>query len=65
MKDSYYKTFVSLERDLRLAIENEELELYYQPIVKSDDKKIIGAEVLLRWHHPDKGLFLAAFIPVS
>lgn len=65
-EDSYYKTFVSLERDLRHAIDNEELELYYQPIVKSDDKKVIGAEALLRWHHPDKGLISPlTFIPIA
>jgi diguanylate cyclase (GGDEF)-like protein len=44
-----------LERDLRLAIHNEEFELHYQLQV-ADPMRAVGAEVLVRWRHPVKGL---------
>ncbi len=45
-----------LEAELRSAINNEELELYFQPTVDLSSGAIIGAEALLRWNHPSKGL---------
>ncbi len=42
--------------DLRLAIEQQQFELYYQPIVNTDSGKIEKAEALIRWNHPDKGM---------
>ena len=47
-----------LERDLRHAIENNEFVLYYQPKVDMTTSEIIGAEALMRWHRPGKGLIL-------
>lgn len=47
---------MELERDLRLAIENEELEIYYQPIVDITTGRISAVEALLRWNHPRMGL---------
>ncbi len=47
---------LELENDLRLAVENQEFRLYYQPIVSLKDGKISGFEVLLRWQHPQRGL---------
>ncbi|HUP66110.1 MAG TPA: EAL domain-containing protein [Thermoanaerobaculia bacterium] len=47
---------LALENLLRRALENKELELYYQPLIDLPGKKIYGAEALLRWHHPDHGL---------
>lgn len=44
-----------LEQDLRDAISQGELQLYYQPVVETATKKISGFEALLRWHHPVKG----------
>lgn len=65
-EDSYYMTFVHLERDLRKALDNQELEVYYQPIVDSKDYHIIGAEALLRWKHPTKGMISPlTFIPIA
>ncbi|MCU4184811.1 EAL domain-containing protein [Acidiferrimicrobium sp. IK] len=40
---------------LRQALPGNEMELYYQPVVRTDDRKIIGSEALLRWHHPVEG----------
>jgi diguanylate cyclase (GGDEF)-like protein len=45
-----------LEHDLRVALENEEFELHYQPKFKAADQSLIGAEALLRWRHPVRGL---------
>jgi len=44
-----------LEQDLRDAIANGELQLYYQPVVSTATEKISGFEALLRWHHPQRG----------
>jgi diguanylate cyclase (GGDEF)-like protein len=46
----------SLELDMRSAIANGEFELYYQPIVHLETKRITGFEALLRWNHPLHGL---------
>jgi EAL domain-containing protein (putative c-di-GMP-specific phosphodiesterase class I) len=54
----------SLER-IRLALIQGEFVLYYQPKVNMRSGKIIGAEALIRWRHPDKGLLAPAlFLPV-
>lgn len=45
-----------LESQLRLAIVNHELEVYYQPIVRADDQKMIMLEALVRWNHPTRGI---------
>jgi diguanylate cyclase (GGDEF)-like protein len=57
---------LTLEQDLLLAIEREEFELYFQPQVMLKTGHITGAEVLLRWNHPTRGLLLPdGFIPVA
>jgi len=54
-----------LEDDLRKAIANQEFELYYQPQIETTAEKIIGAEVLIRWNHPQKGIISPLdFIPI-
>ena len=45
-----------VEVALRKAIENEEFALVYQPQTRVSDSAVIGAEALLRWHHPERGL---------
>ncbi|HET9077719.1 MAG TPA: EAL domain-containing protein, partial [Acidimicrobiales bacterium] len=47
---------IDLEAALRKAIDRGELELYYQPLVSLADQQIVGAEGLVRWHHPTEGL---------
>ncbi|AGA64083.1 Sensory box/GGDEF domain/EAL domain protein [Liberibacter crescens BT-1] len=55
-----------LEDDLRRAIENFELHLVYQPIVRLTDGEIVGFEALLRWDHPKRGnIPPAEFIPIA
>ena len=55
-----------LETDLRYAIVCNELELFYQPIVRLDDGKLCGFESLVRWNHPRKGLMSPSeFIPLA
>lgn len=44
-----------LEIDLRRAIENNQLQVFFQPVVSVHDNNIIGAEGLARWHHPELG----------
>jgi diguanylate cyclase (GGDEF)-like protein len=57
---------LQLVNALRHAIEYEQLYLHYQPQVTIQDKHIIGAEALLRWHHPTLGVISPAeFIPVA
>ena len=55
-----------LLRDLRLAIENNQLELFYQPKIEGKSGKVTAAEGLLRWHHPVRGtLSPDVFIPLA
>jgi diguanylate cyclase (GGDEF)-like protein/PAS domain S-box-containing protein len=57
---------LTLANDLRTAIEQNELELYYQPEVELSTGKILGMEALARWNHPEHGLLGAdAFIPIA
>jgi diguanylate cyclase (GGDEF)-like protein len=47
---------LSLESDLRQALANGELELYYQPKIRLADGQLTGSEALLRWRHPERGM---------
>jgi diguanylate cyclase (GGDEF)-like protein/PAS domain S-box-containing protein len=54
------------EHALHKAVERGELRLYFQPIVRLADSQIVGAEALLRWAHPERGLVLPGeFLSVS
>ena len=57
---------LSLEQDLRSALDKHEFELFYQPRLSLPEHQIIGAEALLRWRHPIQGLLEPAkFIVVA
>ena len=57
---------LALEAELRRAVENEELILYYQPQIDIATRRICGAEALLRWQHPKLGLVPPLeFIPLA
>lgn len=64
--DDRMRQLVSLENDLRTAIDKGQLELYYQPRVCMDDGSVLGCEALMRWNHPVRGIVSPQeFIPVA
>src|SRR5205814_4200721 len=57
---------MQLELALRKAIEHEELQVYYQPIIALSTGRLHGFEALVRWQHPQRGLISPAeFIPIA
>src|SRR4029078_1012488 len=57
---------IELENDLRGALERQEFELHYQPILDLSTDELSGFEALIRWHHPQRGLVSPAeFIPIA
>ncbi len=57
---------LAMERDLRRALQNQEFVLHYQPKVALRSGIMIGAEALVRWNHPEKGMIAPArFIPIA
>ncbi|MET0468198.1 MAG: diguanylate cyclase, partial [Aeromicrobium sp.] len=57
---------IALLTDLRRASTGRELTLVYQPVVRIEDEQVVGAEALLRWEHPTRGLISPAeFIPFA
>ncbi|MCL1084750.1 sensor domain-containing phosphodiesterase [Shewanella glacialipiscicola] len=61
-----FKEDAQIERDLHSAISGRQFELYYQPLRDLEQNTYIGAEALIRWHHPKRGvLFPASFINIA
>jgi diguanylate cyclase (GGDEF)-like protein/PAS domain S-box-containing protein len=57
---------LELERELRHALDRDELALYYQPIVDLRSGEITGLEALVRWHHPERGMLdPAEFVSIA
>jgi len=55
-----------LEEDLHDALARGEFELYYQPVVETSSNSVTGAEALVRWNHPEKGMISPGlFIPIA
>jgi diguanylate cyclase (GGDEF)-like protein len=55
-----------LTNELRFALERGELSMHYQPIFRVADRKIVGAEALMRWSHPTRGAIPpSTFIPLA
>ena len=64
--DRRMRDWHEMERDLREAIAENQFELYYQPLVSLEDRRILAFEALIRWHHPRRGFVSPAeFIPVA
>ena len=60
------KEKMALINDLHAALERNQLEVYFQPIVDALTGKIVKAEALLRWHHPERGeISPVMFIPLA
>jgi diguanylate cyclase (GGDEF)-like protein/PAS domain S-box-containing protein len=64
--DTHTPDKLSLLSQLRLAVENNELQLYYQPKIDLNKGKCTGVEALLRWHHKEKGMIPPdIFVPLA
>ena len=63
--NTYMQIRRTLAADLRRALAADEFELFYQPVVSILDRRPVGFEALLRWHHPERGLVSPErFIPM-
>ena len=63
---SAFKEDSEVERDLHSAVRNRQFELYYQPLRNLETGEYTGAEALIRWHHPKKGvLYPGSFIDIA
>jgi len=63
VKHSYDES--ALQHDIQYAIEREELMIFYQPIIEARTRKVVAAEALMRWKHPEYGLIPPfIFIPL-
>jgi diguanylate cyclase (GGDEF)-like protein len=57
---------LQMEREFRVALGDEQLRVYYQPQIDLRDGLIVGAEALVRWSHPERGIILPAeFVPLA
>lgn len=57
---------LAIVTEIRRGLENGEFEPFYQPVVDVAAGRVVGAEALLRWHHPQRGVLLASeFIPAA
>ncbi len=64
--DAHVRARRQLEIDLRKAIADEALEIYYQPCLSLQNDRITGCEALVRWRHPERGMISPAeFIPIA
>jgi diguanylate cyclase (GGDEF)-like protein len=65
-KDRNSAARLSMLGELRRAVDNGELELYFQPKIALADDSLVGMEALLRWRHPDRGLLTPhEFLPIA
>ncbi|MBN9668920.1 putative bifunctional diguanylate cyclase/phosphodiesterase [Roseibium aggregatum] len=56
----------AIRKDLERAIEENEFILHYQPIARTSNDRVVGAEALIRWQHPERGLIRPdEFIPIA
>ena len=57
-QEEYVSERFRLIADLRVALRQRQFAVYYQPVFNLEDGRIVSAEALLRWHHPEMGLML-------
>jgi diguanylate cyclase (GGDEF)-like protein len=63
--DTELKALAALEADIQRALVSGEIEPHYQPLIELSDGRLLGFEILARWHHPEKGLVAPdVFIPI-
>lgn len=56
---------LKLYNDIHQALEKNEFEVYYQPIVVAETQEVVAAEALIRWHHPEHGMISPhIFVPI-
>lgn len=54
-----------IEQELRVALANDQLALYYQPQIGIEDERVTGIEALVRWNHPERGVISpGSFLPI-
>ena len=64
--DAQLQGRIEMEQDLKLALAEEQFQLYYQPLLNLDTGHVVSFEALLRWHHPVRGLVSPVeFIPLA
>ncbi|WP_456431849.1 putative bifunctional diguanylate cyclase/phosphodiesterase [Nitratifractor sp.] len=57
---------IELNAEIEKALQEKQIKLYFQPIFKSNDHSLYGAEILIRWHHPTRGIIMPdSFIPIA
>ena len=62
----HHRRAYEVQYSLEYAIETNQLEMYYQPMVRSGEGAVVAAEALVRWQHPEKGLLSPAeFLPIT
>lgn len=63
---SYAFSRLEMEQELRVALENSEFQLYYQPIMLMKSNELVSFEALIRWVHPKRGLLPPGeFLPIA
>ncbi|UVK38618.1 EAL domain-containing protein [Mesorhizobium sp. AR10] len=63
--DTELKALAALEADVQRAVVASEIEPHYQPLIELSDGRLLGFEILARWHHPEKGMIAPdVFIPI-
>ncbi|PTE08170.1 putative bifunctional diguanylate cyclase/phosphodiesterase [Mesorhizobium helmanticense] len=63
--DTELKALAALEADIQRAVAANEIEPHYQPLIELSDGRLLGFEILARWHHPEKGMIAPdVFIPI-
>jgi diguanylate cyclase (GGDEF)-like protein len=63
--DTELKALAALEADIQRALLASEIQPHYQPLIELSDGRLLGFEILARWHHPEKGVIAPdVFIPI-